>query len=76
MTLIRSAHAESSIHMHVMTRQVQAYQTLEQNRPSWEGRAQEDKQACGGATVCNHIKYCSEPGRLLEVPRCDAIQRI
>lgn len=74
--LARTTHAQSGIHVHVMTCHVQTDQTLEDDGPSWPSRAQEHKQAGSCATVRHHVKHCAEGCRLVEVPRRVPIQGI
>ena len=71
-----TAHAQSCIHMHVMASHVQTNQALEDDGPAWPSRAQENKKACGCATVCYHVKHSTEGGRLVEITRCISIQGI
>lgn len=74
--LARTAHAQSGIHVHVMTCHIQTDQTLEDDGPSWPSRAQEHKQACSCATVRHHVKHCAEGCGLAEVSRRIPIQGI
>lgn len=74
--LIRATHAQRGIHVHVVTSQIQADQTLENNGPSGPGRAQENDQAGGSAAVRHHVQHSAEGGRLVEVTRRISIQRV
>lgn len=72
--LVGTTHAQRSVHVHVVTGQVQANQTLEDDSPSGPGGAQEDNQARGRATVGHHIQHGAESGRLVKVTRRITIQ--
>lgn len=43
MALSLPTHNKRRIHMHIMTRQIQRNQTLENNRPAWESGCEEDE---------------------------------
>lgn len=74
--LVGSTHAESRVHVHVVTGHVEADQTLEDDCPTRPGGAQEDQQTSGCAAVSHHVQDCTEGGRLVEITRCVAIQRV
>lgn len=72
--LVRATHAQSGIHVHVVTGQIQADQALENNGPPGPGGAQENDQARGRAAVRHHIQHSTKGGRLIEVTRRISIQ--
>lgn len=72
--LIGTTHAQGGIHVHVVTGQVQADQTLEDDSPSGPGGAEEDDQARGCAAICHHVQHGAEGGRLVEITRRISIQ--
>lgn len=75
-TLARTAHTQSRVHMHVMAGHVDGDQALENNRPPRPGGAQEHQQTCGGAAVRDHVQHGSERGGLVEVARGVPVQGI
>lgn len=72
--LIGSTAAQSRIHVHVVTRHVQADQALEDNGPPRPCGAQKDQQTRRGAAICHHIQNRAERGRLIEVSGSIAVQ--
>jgi len=74
--LVGSTDTQSSVHVHIVTGEVQGNQTLEDNRPARPGGAQEDEQAGSGAAIRDHIQHGTECGRLTVVPGSIAIQRV
>ena len=62
--------------MHVMTRQVQGYQALEENRPFGVRATKKAEEACGGAPIRHHVEYRSELCALVEPPGSPAIERV
>ena len=57
-----------------MARQIQRYQSLEQQRPPRPCGAQEDEQAGGGAPIGHHVQHRAELCRLLEIAGRDTVQ--
>ena len=55
-------HRQRREHVHVMARQVQADQQLEDECPAGESGGEEDEQAGGGAAVCHHVEHGAELG--------------
>jgi hypothetical protein len=76
MALPTPAHTQRSIHVHIMARQIQANQALENDTPSREGARKEDKQASRRAAIRHHIEDSAEFGRLLEVTGSEAVERV
>lgn len=74
--LAGTTHAQSGIHVHVMTGHIQTNQALENNSPSRPSRAQKHQQARSCATIRHHVKHRSEGRRLVKVPRGVPIQGI
>lgn len=74
MTLVGTTHTQRSVHVHVVTGQVQADQALKDDSPSGPGGAQEDNQARSRAAVGHHVQHGAEGGRLVKVTRCISIQ--
>lgn len=72
-TLTRPAHAEGSIHVHVMAGHIQGNQTLKDNRPARPRRTQEHQQARSCTAVCHHIQNRAEGGGLVEVACCISV---
>ena len=66
MALPLPRHGQRRVHVHVMARQIQADQSLEQNRPSRPGRAQEHQQARRRTSIRHHVEHAAELRRLLE----------
>lgn len=73
---VRAAHAESGVHVHIVTGHVQADQALEDDGPTRPRRAQEHQQTSSSATISHHVQHCAECSRLVEVSRSISIQRI
>lgn len=71
-----AAHGQGSVHVHVVTGQIQANQTLEQDGPSRPSGAQEDEQTGGRTAIRDHIQDRAECGGLVEMTRRHAIQRV
>lgn len=76
MALSAPAHAQRRVHVHIMARQIQADQALEDDAPPGECRSQEHKQACCSAPVRHHVQDCTELGGLFKAPCCKSVQRI
>lgn len=72
-TLLRPAHAQCCVHMHVMACKVQTDEALEDETPSWESRGEEYKQAGSCAAIGDHVQYGTKAGRFLKMSRCRAI---
>lgn len=62
--------------MHVMTRQVQTDQRLEQDGPFWIRRGQEAKQAARRTSVGDHVQHSTKLGRLIVLAGSIAIEGI
>lgn len=73
---VHAANHERGIHVHVVAREVQRDEALEQDGEARERRREEDEQAGGGAAVGHHVKHGAEARRLLEVTRSVAVQRV
>ena len=73
---IHAAHDERRVHVHVVTREVERDEALEQDGPAGERRRQEDEQARRGAAVRHHVEDGAEARRLLKVARGVAVQRV
>ena len=76
MALALPRHGQRREHVHVVTRQVQADQALEQDRPARPGGRQEDQQTGRGAAVRDHVEHAAKLGGLLEVARRVAVERV
>ena len=42
-TIVRTSHRKSCVHMNVVTRKIQRNQSLEDERPAWESGREEDE---------------------------------
>ena len=76
MALAGSAHAESSVHVHVVTGHIQADETLEDDGPAGPSRAEEDQKTRGSAAIGDHVQHCTESGGLVEVSCCITVQAV
>ena len=76
MTLVAPAHAQSGIHVHVVARQIQRDQTLEEDAPPRESACQEDEQARGCATIRHHVEHGTKLCGLLELAGGHAVEGI
>ena len=76
MTLVAPAHTQSSIHVHVVARQIQRYPALEDDAPPWEGACQEDEQTRGCATIRHHVEHGTKLCGLLELAGGHAIEGV
>jgi hypothetical protein len=76
MALLGPAHGQRGVHVHVVAREVEGDQTLEEDGPAGEGGRQENQQTRRGAAVRDHVQDGAEARRLLEVARGIAVQRI
>jgi hypothetical protein len=68
-----AAHAQRRVHVHVVTRQVQRDEALEDDAEAREGLREEDEQTRGCAAVRHHVQHGAELGRLLEAAGCVAV---
>lgn len=76
MTCVIPAHGQRSVHVNVVTREVQGDQALEDDRPPWKRTGEKDEQTRCRTPIRDHVQYRSE-GRALIVPsRCEAVQRV
>lgn len=73
---VRAAHAESGVHVHIMTGHVQADQALEDDGPTRPRGAQEHQQTSSSTTISHHVQHCAKCSRLVKVSCGIAIQRI
>lgn len=71
-----SAHAQRRIHVHIVTRQIQRDQSLENDAPSRERACQEDNQTRGCTAVRHHVEHSSELGGLFKFARSHAVEGI
>jgi hypothetical protein len=71
-----SAHTQSRVHVHVVTGHIQTNQSLEDDSPAGPGRAEEDQETRGCATVSHHVQHRAEGSRLVEVASCISVQRV
>lgn len=62
--------------MHIMARQIQTNETLEDHGVSWFGRSEEDEQASGGAAIGHHVEDGAEAGALLKFAGGDAVDGV
>lgn len=69
-------HRQRSIHVHVMTSQIQTDEPLEQQRPSRPRTAQKNEQTRSCAPIRHHIEHCAKLGRLLKIARSDAVKGV
>ena len=76
MALPLAPHRQRGIHVHIMAREVQTDETLENHAVGRFGGGEEDEQARGGAAVRHHVQDGAEFGRLLELPRRDAVEGV
>lgn len=76
MALVRSSHGQRRVHMHIMTRQIDTDQGLEDDRPARPGGAKEDKQTGSRASVSHHVQDCSERGGLVIHSRSITVERV
>lgn len=74
--VLGAAHGQGGVHVHVVARQVERDQALEQDGPAREGRRQEHEQAGRGAAVRHHVEHGAEAGRLLKVARRVAVEGV
>ena len=74
--LIRAAHGQSGVHVHIMAREIERDQALEDDGPAGEGGREEDEQAGGRAAIGHHVEDGAEAGRLVEVARGIAVEGI
>lgn len=65
----RRTPIQTGIHVHIVARQIQRNQTLEQNRPLRIRTAQKTQQTRRCATIRHHVQHCPKLGRLVEAPR-------
>ena len=76
MTLSRSTHHKRSVHMHVVTREIERDKSLKHDRPARERGGEENKQTRRRAAIGHHIQNSAEAGRLAEVARGVAVERV
>lgn len=70
------SHAQSSVHVHVMASHIQTDESLEDDRPAGPGRAQEDQETRGGATVGDHVQHRTECGGFVEITSSITVQPV
>ena len=76
MALALPAHAQRGVHVHVVAREVQADEELEDGGVGGLGAGEEDEQAGGGAAVGDHVEHGAEAGRLAELARRPAVEGV
>ena len=76
MALPLPAHAERRIHVHIMAREIQADQSLENHAIRRFRSGQEHQQTRRRAAVGHHIQHSAESRALPELPRREAVERI
>ena len=76
MALRAAAHAQGSVHVHVVAGQVQRDQPLEDDAPAREGLREEDQQTRRGAAIGDHVEHGAELGTLLIGAGRDAIEGV
>jgi hypothetical protein len=74
--LSAAAHAQRRIHVHIVARQIQRDEALENNAPPGKCLRQEDEQTGGGAPISDHVQYRAKFRGLLESAGCVAIEGI
>jgi hypothetical protein len=74
--LIGPSHAESCVHVNVVTGQIQGDKTLEQESPARPSGGEENKKTGGGAAICHHVQHRSKFGRLFKVSSGISIKSI
>lgn len=72
----RCTPIQTGIHVHIVARQIQRNQTLEQNRPLRIRTAQKTQQTRRCAAVRHHVQHCPKLGGLIEAPRGIPIEGI
>lgn len=65
-TLLVAAHYQSRVHVHIMTRVVEADQALEDDTPPGKGACEKDEKTGGGATIGDHVQDGAKAGGLVE----------
>ena len=74
--LVRAAHGQSGVHVHIVARKIERYQALEDDGPAGEGGREEDKQAGCRAAIGHHVEDGAEAGGLVEVAGGIAVEGI
>ena len=74
--LIGPSHAESRIHVNVVTGQIQRDKALEQESPARPSGGEENKKTGGGAAICHHVQHRSKFGGLFKVSSGISIKSI
>ena len=74
--LIRPAHGQSRVHVHVVAGHVEGDQALEDDGPAGEGGGEEDEQAGRRATVSDHVEHSAEAGGLVQVAGGIAVEGV
>lgn len=76
MTPSLSPHSQRSIHMHIMTREIQCNQTLKQHRMTRHGQGEKNQQTSRRAAIGNHIQHGAETCGLGESSRCETVEGV
>ena len=76
MALALGAHGQCGVHVNVVTGEIQADESLEDDAPSRPGGGQEDEEAGGGAAVRHHVEHCAEGGGLVVASSGHAVERV
>jgi hypothetical protein len=74
--LVHAADHKGGVHVHVMAREVQRDEPLEEDSPPGEGGREEDEEARRRAPVRHHVQDGPEPRRLVKVARRIAVERV
>lgn len=76
MALVLSSHAEGRIHVDVVAGKIERDEDLEEDRPAWPGRREENEKTGSGAAIRHHVKDSAELCGLLKVSRRIPVQRV
>jgi hypothetical protein len=74
--LLLPAHTQGRVHVHVMAREVERYQALEDHAVGRLCGCKEDQQARSGAAISDHIEDSAKAGGLVEAARGPAVKRV
>lgn len=67
---------ERAVHVDVVRAKVERDEALEDDGTSWVGSGQEAEQACGGASICDHVENSSELCGLTERSCCHTVKGV
>lgn len=76
MALVRPAHGERGVHVHVVACKIKTDQALEQDSPSRPGRAEKYQQTSGCATVSYHVEHRAKGSGLVIDTGCIAVKAV